>query len=160
METKKQGEIQLPTKIANAIRDKRRIDCQVSKKLATLQELDEAKTKVKIAISEEKKNSHSKFIKSEMNFLKDQNSKKAWRWIFQHSKYTTRCATNINIYSPTTKIVETNSTKCMEIWSNHFAELCKKPKDAPEGENYLEGNNKFQQITDQPILWQELRSTL
>jgi len=108
---------------------------------------------------EDKKKSYNKFINEGIQYLKNKDSKKSWKWITRHSNYKKREINDLKLYKPNTKAIELNDDKNLETWSNHFAELCKLPS-YDDSSIELKFSNKFRSITDQPILWDELRSTI
>ena len=117
----------IPPSVKNAARRKRIVDRNVTKGRATLAELEEAKQKLRKTISVAKKRAYHLFIKRGIDFLKNNDSKKAWKWIKTHSGRASQGRISGQVYVPNTTTVEGDPQKSLDIWAEHFGNLCQLP---------------------------------
>ncbi|KAM0684924.1 hypothetical protein COBT_003867, partial [Conglomerata obtusa] len=155
----KKQEIFIPTSVKKAIKLKRRTDKNVSKGLATLEDLNSAQKVVKKAIALAKRKKYLKYIKKGIDFLKTKNSKQSWKWVKNHIGRAKNSQTLGILNIPGTTTPETDQEKNLDLWSNHFAALCNAPNEV---KNYSINNTvkRFANITDRPISWTEIQLVL
>ncbi|MGL5636332.1 MAG: RNA-directed DNA polymerase, partial [Bacteroidales bacterium] len=145
--------------IKNAINEKRQIDNRVSKGLASLAHLNDARRTVKTAITAAKKKSYNRYIKKGIEFLRINDAKNSWRWLKSHSRISKKNLVETAVYKHGSKNVETEPQKVLEIWTEHFRNLGEACQNDHEITNQTY-SNKYCHITDQPITWTEVVSTL
>lgn len=150
--------------VKKAIVAKRQIDRLVSKKQAALEDLLIARKNMKTAISLAKRKAYLRHIRKGVYYLKSNDSKNAWKWIKCHSGMMANRKICNGIYSKTTGTVITDPVKVLSIWTEHFKSLSTNTTTAPNDieldVQMIENGNKFAYITDTPIRWSELASTL
>lgn len=144
----------IPKSIKRAIALKRSKDKQVRKGLIPMSELAEAKKSIARKIRTHKRKSYLRFIKKGIRYLKNNDTKNAWKWVKTHSGMGKNKLSVDQVYKP-----ETDPKERLKIWAEHFRTLS---IAGPKGSELPIGNEigYLTDETDTHISWTEVQSVL
>ncbi|MGL5691298.1 MAG: endonuclease/exonuclease/phosphatase family protein, partial [Bacteroidales bacterium] len=137
----------IPIYVKKAIQHKRMIDIQVTRGLANMEQLLQARSFLKKQLVIAKRKAYNRFIKKGVQFLSNNDSKNSWKWIKRHFNLSKKGTVDNAIYKSVDKDVETNPQAVLEIWSNHFRDLSKRA-DEEQAIVLAEGPRKYGSLTD------------
>lgn len=150
----------IPKVVKRAIKLKRQTDKAVRKGHKNISDLVEARKGVKKAILGCRRKSYMRFIQKGINYLKNNDSRKCWKWINTHAKRTSKKVSVDLVYKPGTHIPETVPGERLKIWADHFRQLSLSGPNGAEQEEITSSNSDITEITDCPITWTEVSSVL
>ena len=149
----------IPKTIKRAIALKRQKDKQARKGLIPMSELAEAKKSVARQIRTHRRKSYLRFIKKGIGYLKNNDTKNAWKWVKTHSGMGKNKLSVDQVYKPETQEPETDPKGRLKIWADHFRKLS---IAGPKGSELPIGNEigHLTDETDSHISWTEVQSVL
>ena len=152
--TIKHNQLLLPKNIKRLIIEKNETDKLVRKKIIEASAFIEKRKAVKLAIKKLRRARYLNFIKRGIKFLQNNDYRNSWRWVKRHSGTERKNSGTSDLIDPVTKDLTNDPNRKMEIWSQHFYNLCKKNYNelVPNYEN----QDDYSEITDCPILWDEI----
>ncbi|MGL5708803.1 MAG: hypothetical protein ACRDDF_11150, partial [Aeromonas sp.] len=150
----------IPTAVKRAIAYKRKIDDLVSKRMASLENLEAAKCNLKAAIRAAKRKTYIRYIKKGIKFLSSNDQKNSCKWNKEHSGISRNSLAAGPIYKPKSTDVESAAEEALRIWASHFEALSLPYSSDSIVQVDKAKINKFSRITDIPITWEEISVTI
>jgi exonuclease III len=158
-EIKPEKGLYISKKVKKAIKLKRQVDIKVSRNLATIEQLIDARKTVKAEIQSAKRKKYLGFIKTGINYIKGNDAKNSWKWLKMHSNLNNRQTISNSVYEKDSRKIVSDPVKVNRLWTEHFMNLCKRPPiNANTGG--LPRNVDYSDLTDCEITWGEISSTL
>jgi hypothetical protein len=115
----------LPKKIKKVIKEKRSKDKQARSGILPLEEFYILKKVVKDTILTLRRNRYLKFIEKGIELHKIHDHRNSWKWIKRHCGLNRGSLTKGLVIDPINKDLVDNLKRKLEIWANHFHNLCK-----------------------------------
>lgn len=137
------------------IEAKNEADRKVRKGLAPIETYKVAKANLKKAVGHEKRRKYNNYIKRGIEYLKNNDSKNAWRFINKAKRATTTASL---IYKKGTTEISIDPHENMRIWTAHFEALGDEVRAEKDPEVVPSG--KYAEVTDMPITWEEVTMAL
>jgi exonuclease III len=150
----------LSERVKNLIRVKRLTDNRVSKGLASLEDLEKARKALKEEIRKARRKTYLRHISKGVKFLKENDSRNAWKWIKGHSGMAKKGGATNCVYSDTMGTTETDPKNVIKVWTEHFKRLSEHTIALTKNEKNLAYINKYSDITDKEISWDEIKAVL
>ena len=146
----------IPKKIKKMVLIKREKDKLVRKRQANLSEFIEARKNLKKELKRYSRKRYLKFIKKGMEYLAKNDHRNSWKWLKLHAGRNKKSAICSEIRDPKTQELVSDMDKKLEVWVNHFSNLCRKDEEERIIEVDYQPNAEIASITDTPITWSEI----
>jgi exonuclease III len=113
----------LPRNLKNLISKKREIDREVCLNIKDPEVYSEVCAIVKRAIIKYRNDKYMKFVKSGVDFLKNNDSRNAWKWLKTHIGAGRKGLVDSPLIDQKTNRLVSEPLSKMQVWKQHFEEL-------------------------------------